>query len=216
MNKVLALQKAKQKNLGRRYLAIHLPQLVTDRIWRKRLGLGWRQKAKDKLDSPIIVVDQIKNAWRITHLDETAQSTGLCHGQSLSDARAICPQVEVVYEEHAGDQLLLEAIADWCDRYTPLVALDAPDGMMLDITGCAHLFGGEEALANDLLVRLFHQGFAVSGAVSSTPGAAWAASRFGAVATNAGEKKNGYYGGNPAKKRRRGTGHIAACRAALG
>ncbi len=153
------------------------------------MGLGWRQKVKDKLDSPIIVVDQIKNAWRITHLDETAQSTGLCHGQSLSDARAICPQVEVIYEERERDQLLLEAIADWCDRYTPLVALDAPDGMMLDITGCAHLFDGEEVLANDLLVRLFHQGFAVSGAISSTPGAAWAASRFGAAATNVGEKK---------------------------
>ena len=153
------------------------------------MGLGWRQKAKDRLDSPIIVVDQIQNAWRITHLDEAAQSTGLCHGQSLSDARAICPIVEVNYEEREDDQLLLEAIADWCDRYTPLVALDAPDGMMLDITGCAHLFGGEEALANDLLIRLFHQGFAVSGAVSSTPGAAWAASRFGAAVTNVGEKK---------------------------
>ena len=141
--------------------------------------MAWRshlQKVDD--DAPIIIVDQIKNAWRITHLDEAAELTGLCHHQSLSDARAICPHVEVAYEDAEADQLLLEAIADWCDRYTPLVSLDIPDGIMLDITGCAHLFGGEKLLADELLSRLFLQGFAASGAVASTPGAAWAASRF--------------------------------------
>ena len=40
----------------------------------------------------------------------------------------------------------LDDIADWCDRFTPLVALDPPHGLFLDITGCAHLFGGEAAL----------------------------------------------------------------------
>ena len=141
--------------------------------------MAWRshlQKTDD--DVPIIVVDQIKNAWRITHLNEAAELTGLCHHQSLSDARAICPHVDVVYEDTEADQLLLEAIADWCDRYTPLVSLDMPDGIMLDITGCAHLFGGEKQLADELLSRLYLQGFAASGAVASTPGAAWAASRF--------------------------------------
>ena len=117
----------------RRYLAISLPRLATDRIIRKRKGMAWRshlQKVDD--DAPIIIVDQIKNAWRITHLDEAAELIGLCHHQSLSDARAICPHVEVVYEDAEADQLLLEAIADWCDRYTPLVSLDIPDGIMLD------------------------------------------------------------------------------------
>ncbi len=163
----------------RRYLAVSLPRLATDRIIRKRKGMAWRQSVDEAHDeAALIVVDQIKNAWRITHLDEAAERTGLCHHQSLSDARAICPQVDVAYEDIRGDQLLLEAIADWCDRYTPLVSLDAPDGMMPDITGCAHLFGGEKALADELLRRLFLQGFAASGAVASTPGAAWAASRF--------------------------------------
>ncbi len=173
----------------RRYLAIFLPRLATDRVIRKRRGMAWRQLQCQCLgqgqdlaglpdEAPIIIVDQIRNAWRVSHLDEAAEQAGLCHGQSLSDARAICPHVDVVYENRGGDQLLLDAIADWCDRYTPLVSLDAPDGIMLDITGCAHLFGGEKPLADELLGRLFLQGFAASGAVASTQGAAWAASRF--------------------------------------
>ena len=165
----------------RRYLAVSLPRLATDRIIRKRKGMKWRQHRllNDENDTPpLIVIGQIKNAWRITHLDEMAEQTGLCHGQSLSDARAICPHIEVVYDDIQSDQLLLEAIADWCDRYTPLVSLDAPDGIILDITGCAHLFGGEKTLANELLRRLFQQGFSASGAVAANPGAAWAASRF--------------------------------------
>ena len=159
--------------------------------------MAWRQhqSLNDNLtQAPIIIVDQIKNAWRISHLDEAAEQAGLCHGQSLSDARAICPHVDVVYEDNPGDQLLLEAIADWCDRYTPLVSLDAPDGIILDITGCAHLFGGEKKLANELLHRLFLQGFAASGAVATTPGAAWAASRFSTgyfAAAPCAEKKTG-------------------------
>lgn len=143
--------------------------------------MGWRQFEPlntSEEQAPIVVVDQIKNAWRITHLDERAEIAGLCYGHALSDARAICPQVDVNYEDGRGDKLLLEAIADWCERYTPLVSLDIPDGIMLDITGCAHLFGGEKNLGNDLLERLFQQGFNASGAVAATPGAAWAASRF--------------------------------------
>ena len=80
-----------------------------------------------------------------------------------------------------ADRRLLEAIADWCDRYTPLVGLDAPDGLFLDITGCAHLFGGEAAMARDLVMRLSHQGFAVRVAVADTVGCAWAVSHYGSA-----------------------------------
>ena len=48
--------------------------------------------------------------------------------------------------DEAADAKTLNAIADWCDRFTPLVALDPPHGLFLDITGCAHLFGGEAAM----------------------------------------------------------------------
>ncbi len=70
-------------------------------------------------------------------------------------------------------------IADWCDRYTPLVGLDAPDGLLLDVTGCAHLFGGEAALARDLVARLAQQGLRVRAAVADTVGCAWGVARYG-------------------------------------
>ena len=158
-----------KKPTSARYLAIALPRLVSDRIARKRWGMSWRLSGRPDV-APIIVVDQIRNAWRITHLEEMAEHAGLSVGLNLSDARAICPMLEVVYETREDDDLLLCAIADWCDRYTPLVGLDEPDGLMLDISGCAHLFGGEEALARDLLMRLLHQGFCAHGSIASTPG----------------------------------------------
>ncbi len=96
----------------------------------------------------------------------------------FADARAMHPGIEIVEADPAADRRLLESLADWCDRYTPLVALDAADGLFLDITGCAHLFGGEKALLDDLLARFFHQGFDVRAGLASTPGAAWATARF--------------------------------------
>ena len=79
----------------------------------------------------------------------------------------------------AADASLLDAIADWCLRYTPLVAIDPPDGILLDIGGCAHLFGGEAALRDDLLARMTRFGLAVRTAIAATIGTAWAAARFG-------------------------------------
>ena len=96
----------------------------------------------------------------------------------IADARAMYPGVEVVEAEPQADRRLLESLADWCDRYTPLVALDGCDGLLLDITGCAHLFGGEKAMLSDVLARLFQQGFHARAGLASTPGTAWAAARF--------------------------------------
>jgi protein ImuB len=73
----------------------------------------------------------------------------------------------------------IRAIADWCDRYTPLVGLDAPDGLLLDVTGCAHLFNGEAALARDLVTRLTNQGLHARVAVADTVGCAWGIARYG-------------------------------------
>ena len=70
-------------------------------------------------------------------------------GMGIADARAMYPAIEIVEADPEADRRLLEALADWCDRYTPLVALDGADGLFLDITGCAHLFGGEEAMLDD-------------------------------------------------------------------
>ena len=79
-------------------------------------------------------------------LDDLAVHAGLSIGLPLANARAICPELTVFDADEVADRKTLEDIADWCDRFTPLVALDPPHGLYLDITGCAHLFGGERAL----------------------------------------------------------------------
>jgi protein ImuB len=111
-------------------------------------------------------------------MDSMAAALGLKPGMGIADVRAMHPGVEVVEADMPGDRRCLEGIADWCDRYTPLVAMDGDEGLLLDITGCAHLFGGERSLLRDLLTRLRDQGFEIRGAVASTVGAAWAAARF--------------------------------------
>lgn len=98
------------------------------------------------------------------------------------------PGIDIVEADPAADRKLLEALADWCDRYTPLVSLDLPDGVFLDITGCVHLFGGEGAILGDLVSRLSAQGFDARAGLASTPGAAWAGARFGLPAIGNGEE----------------------------
>ncbi|WP_245974336.1 DNA polymerase Y family protein [Bosea caraganae] len=125
------------------------------------------------------MVGKAKGAFRLTCLDALAERLGLASDMALADARAMIPRLDVVEEDLAADAALLGAIADWCDRYTPLVALDETDGLLLDISGCAHLFGGEAVLGRDCLTRLKRQGFTVRAAIAGTPRAARAVARYG-------------------------------------
>src|SRR5690606_36427704 len=127
---------------------------------------------------PIVVSHKENNMLRLFALDERAEALGLTRGTALSAARAMHPGLVVVQAEPPADRLLLEGLADWCDRYTPLVAPAGEDGLFLDITGCAHLFGGEDAMLDDVSRRLSEQGFDARAGLASTPGAAWAAARY--------------------------------------
>ncbi|TJW09205.1 MAG: DNA polymerase Y family protein [Mesorhizobium sp.] len=118
------------------------------------------------------------NAQRIAALDERAEALHLKRGMGIADARAMHPSIDIVEADPEADRRLLEGLADWCDRYTPLVALDGIDGLFLDVTGCTHLFGGERSMLDDILSRFFQQGFDVRAGLAATPGAAWAAARF--------------------------------------
>ena len=101
-------------------------------------------------------------------LEARAERLGLYPGQPLANARAMVQPLRVVPADEKADAALLENIADWCDRFTPLVTLDAPDGLYLDISGAAHLFGGEAAMLKDVLERIADLGFAVRGAIAGT------------------------------------------------
>jgi protein ImuB len=122
----------------------------------------------DPSNDPCIVVAKQNNALQIFALDDAAAHLGLDIGLSLANARAICPQLRVFDADEAADARALNAIAEWCDRFTPLVALDSPHGLFLDITGCVHLFGGEAAMMRLVCDVLTAQGFAVSAAIAGT------------------------------------------------
>lgn len=128
---------------------------------------------------PVVITARDGTAMRLASLDDEAGRLGLRPGLGLAEARARHPDLDALPADPEADQRFLEGIADWCDRYTPLVALDGDNGLFLDITGCAHLFGGEKPLMDDLLMRLFHQGLDARAAIAATPGAAFALARYG-------------------------------------
>jgi protein ImuB len=97
---------------------------------------------------------------------------------TLADARALLPSLTVADADPGADAQALAALTDWCGRYSPWCATDGEDGIRLDITGCAHLFGGEAAMLRDMLRRLHAFGIAARGAVADTPAAAWGWARY--------------------------------------
>ncbi len=98
----------------------------------------------------------------------------------MADAQARVPEVRVVPADSDGDAAALHRLAEWATRFSPHAAPVPPDGLLIDITGCAHLWGGEAKLLEDALGRLRRQGLTVSGAIAGTIGAAWAGARFAA------------------------------------
>jgi len=107
-------------------------------------------------------------------VDVRAEALNLHAGQTLADARALVPQLHSVPADPAGDAAALARLAEWCCRYTPWTAPDGDDGLMLDISGCAHLFSGEAALVGDIQKRLARAGVTARVAAADTPAAAWA------------------------------------------
>ncbi len=151
------------------WLAIYLPRLNTDRLIRSG-------RAPD--GKPLAIYAKEANAFLLTGVDARASALGLKLAMSLADARAMQPGLAAVEAEPEEDARTLDHIAAWCERFTPIVVIDAPDGLFLDVTGCAHLFGGEEALRDQIITRLNAQGFAARAALAPTPGAAWALARY--------------------------------------
>lgn len=163
-----------RKERQRRYLALWFPFLASERLQRRAsAGQGER---------PLVLVEKDHGALRLADCDRRAIGLGLTRGLTLADARARIPDLAVAEADPAADQRLLAELAAFCDRFTPLVALDPPHGLVLDITGCAHLFGGEAALRQALGARLRRLGFSLRASIAGTPEAARAFARFGGEA----------------------------------
>ncbi|GGM83850.1 protein ImuB [Dyadobacter beijingensis] len=116
-------------------------------------------------------------------LNEAAAAMGIEANMAVADARAIFPALVVLDDNPDAAREALQALAEWCIRYTPTVALDPPDGLILDVTGCAYLWGGERAYLNDLMTKLHQGGYQVRAAMAETIGVAWAHAHYGRPGT---------------------------------
>jgi protein ImuB len=168
-----------------RVISLWLPSLPTDRIARSRAaakaGRGAAaQRLEPQRDRPLATATGGQGRLTIAAANKGAIDAGIFPGQPLADARTILPSLEVVDHDVLADAAALDRLAEWCSRYSPLVALDGADGLFLETAGCAHLFGGEEAMLLDLRERVERLGFSARAALADTAGAAWAVARFGA------------------------------------
>jgi protein ImuB len=160
----------------RRILALWFACLPADRLLSPR-AKGAPEKIP-QFSAPLVISHKANNALYVYALEARAQKLGLYKGQPLANARAMVQPLEILPADERADAALLESIADWCDRFTPLVSLDAPNGLLLDITGASHLFGGEAAMLAMVQQKIRVCGFSVQGAIAGTSLAAKALARF--------------------------------------
>ena len=153
----------------KRVLSLWFPVFATDRLCRGEPS--WRAK-------PLATALACQGGVRIAAANDLAQSNGIAPDIRLADARALVPDLKVVEADPTGDARALASLAAWCERYTPWTAAEGTGGIVCDITGCAHLFGGEAALVEEMIERLAGLGYAARAGLADTPGAAWAAARF--------------------------------------
>jgi protein ImuB len=127
---------------------------------------------------PFAVVWEEKGHLYIAAVNDPAREAGVQAGVRLADARALLPTLHIVLSDFEADERLKQHLVEWCNHYSPLAAHDGADGIVLDITGCTHLFGGEAALLQQIQAGLREMKLRVRGAIADTPAAAWALARF--------------------------------------
>ncbi|HXG98821.1 MAG TPA: DNA polymerase Y family protein [Sphingomicrobium sp.] len=164
----------------RRILSICWPRLAIER-W-QRLAGGEAAEAEAR----VALVVEAQHGQMIHAATDAAQVRA---GTRLTDARALDPGLIAVAADLAGDAALVERLARWAGRWSPLVEVDGEDGLRLDVSGVAHLFGGEAGLCRDVEQRFAGLGLTVRVAVAETAGAAWALARFAAPLALANDAK---------------------------
>lgn len=157
-----------KKGHKKRIMNVWFPWLVSERLVRREPEL-----AKQVLAA----IEERRGRLVLAAVNRRALHGGLKTGMVLADARAVQPTLQTRFVNAAADRAALVRLANWATRYTPWAGLAEGDSLFLDISGCAHLFGGEESLAADLTARLKGFGLTPLTAIADTPGAAWAACR---------------------------------------
>jgi len=138
-----------------------------------------RAEGAFKPPAPLALLETVRGTRRIAAVSLEAARLRLYPGQKATDALALVPDLATAEAEPDADAQALTELVHWCVRFSPAVAADPPDGLFLDIEGCAHLWGGETEMVADFRDRLAANGLAFRLAVADTPGAAWALAHFG-------------------------------------
>lgn len=144
--------------------------------WRLASGLAPEEGADAE---PTALITETAHGPRIDAANAAGLAGGARSGMMLADARALCPSLKVAPSDPAGDHDFLEKLAVWALRWGPWSAMDAPDGLLVDVTAVAHLFGGEARLLADARGRFQDRGLAARLAIAPTAGAAWALAHYG-------------------------------------
>lgn len=148
-------------------------------IWFPYLKTDWMVLQQKDLSGKAFVLTQNDHGRKlITAASPQAVAQGIHNGMFAADALALLRGLEVRDDDTQSAEKLLKRLAHWCIRYTPTVMLDAPCGLILDASGCTHLWGNEENYVKDLTRRLQGFGFHVRAAIGDTIGVAWAITRF--------------------------------------
>ncbi len=154
---------------SRRILSLWFPRLAAERVLRTEAGLAGQ---------PLAVVAEARGALVLASLDRTAEVAGLRRGMALGDGRAICPALVTRPEDPSREAAFLAALRRWAGEFSPWVAEEGREGLALDVTGCAHLFGGEEGMAARIEAEAADFGLSLGLGLADTLGAAWAVARY--------------------------------------
>jgi protein ImuB len=156
--------------MRKRFLSIWLPYLLTDRQLIRKPELR---------DTPFVFAASQRGKMTIQASNIPAVSLGITPGMAVADARALQPELQIFPHVPGRDEKLLRGLAEWCLRYTPVVVPNPPDGLILEISGCPHLWGGEELYLKNILTTLRNKGYHARGAIADTLGCAWGMVRYG-------------------------------------
>lgn len=151
-------------------------------IWFRHLLADWQVIRRPELkEVPFVFAVPDHGRMIITAVSPQAEIMGIEKGMRAADAKAICPGLESIDEKPGHIEKLLKGLGEWCIRYSPLVSIDdfSKDGLIMDISGCAHLWGGEREYIREIVSRFKSKGYTVRMAIADTIGTAWAVARFG-------------------------------------
>lgn len=149
-------------------------------IWFPYLSIDWFELRKPELKkNPFVLVAPSHGRMIIMASNALARKNGIQKGMVLADAKALLPSLQNFDDKPALEAQLLQRIAEWCIRFTPIASVDPLGGIILDASGCTHLWNGDENYITEIIKRLNSRGYHAQAAIADTIGAAWAMARFG-------------------------------------